>query len=190
MQRPRGGVISLVVWGTAKGHGMANVVRDEAEEGGTERATRSSTVSEMGLSVGVPRGATDSFKEEEGHSTLSLWVGSPDHISATRFRLKHLQGPSAPFQAVVENPDSPASHQACIVPVHTLRLLHHAGEAAGTGRGAGEVLQHFCSLGCCLHSATDSVPSASTHSGPPLGPDPRPLPSRPASHLCACFVAP
>lgn len=51
-------------------------------------------------------------------------------------------------------PDPSVSHHACIISIHALRLLHHAGEAAGTGGGSGKALQHFRSLGSRLHSAT------------------------------------
>lgn len=135
------------------------------QEGGREEGTRSSMVLEIGLSVGVQWGAMEGFRVRGGgHSALLLWAGSlitsQQHLGSC-FYPKSLQGPkSPPSRPVRSTPIPRASHQACVVPVHTLRLLHHAGEAAGTGRGAGEVLQHFRSLGCSLRSATDSVPSA------------------------------
>lgn len=159
---------------------MVEVARDEAEAGRREGVTRSSTVLEVGLCAGAHWGAMAGFCV-----TPSGWV--PDRISATpRLLLLPRASPGTkepPLQASTQHPQSPggASHQACVVPVHTLRLLHHAGEAAGTGRGAGEVLQHFCSLGCSLRSATDSVPSGRTHAGPLLGQEPVPAQEGPSA---------
>lgn len=46
---------------------------------------------------------------------------------------KHLQRPKRPRPTAVGALIPQASHQACVIAVHTFRLLHHAGEAAGTG---------------------------------------------------------
>lgn len=68
----------------------------------------------------------------------------PMHLQRPERALSHLHGALT----------ARVSHQACIIPVYALRLLHHAGEAAGAGGRSGEALQHFRSLGSRLHSAT------------------------------------
>lgn len=46
----------------------------------------------------------------------------PKHLQRPKRTLSHLHGALSTW----------VSHQACVVPIHALRLLHHAGEAAGT----------------------------------------------------------
>lgn len=173
--------------GTAKEHRMAKVVRDEAGEGLDLQWSP-----QRWGSLGSTLGSHGSLQSKGGLVCMTLWAGSPDLISATS-RLLLLPGVSTgtkePPCRPLESSTAPwASHQACVIRVHTLGLLHHAGEAAGTGRGAGEVLQHFCSLGRRLRSATDSTLSACVCSGHLLGHTPLPCPGRPSlqppRHLC------
>lgn len=135
------------------------------------------------------------FRVREGQPALLLGAGSPDHNSATAGLTLHPGASSPgirehPFRAAMGHLSPRASHQACVVCVHALCFLHDAGEAAGAGRGAGEVLQHFCSLGRCLRSATEHVPSASIRAGHLLSQDPWSLPSLPRQAQPAASQAP
>lgn len=136
------------------------------------RSSGGLTGPESGLS-GQPCGATE--RPEQGGSVCATpltWVPS-SHRSLGQVCTSGQsisRDPRAPRQAAVVHPGPWVSHQACVLPVHALRLLHHTGEAAGTGRGAGKVLQHLCSLGCRLRSATDGAPLASVHPQRPAGP--------------------
>lgn len=107
---------------------------------------------ETGLSQGAGK-PREALGQEETVCTAPLgWVLRPSATLRLSLRPRaspgtrqHTHGCGAPAPR--------ASHQACVVPIRTLRLLHHAGEAAGTGRGAGDVLQHLCSLDGCVRSA-------------------------------------
>ena len=174
VQRPRGRAVSLTGsggWLEEQGR-LAKGVRGGAGEGRAGPSSASQTGN---------WGALGGFRVKGGQSAL-LGAGSPGHNSATVGLTLH-PGASSPESTPFVPPrgsSSPwASHQACVVRVHALCFLHDAGEAAGAGRGAGEVLQHFCSLGRCLRSATEHVPSASICAGHLLSQDPRSLPSLP-----------
>lgn len=149
------------------------------EECSRQKARRSSESRDRAL-CGQHCGTTAGSTAGEGQSAPLLRAGCPHRVSATARLVRPPRaspGPKSPALGTVVHPAPWASHQACVLPVHALRLLHHTGETAGTGRGAGKVLQHLCSLGCCLRSATDGAPLASS---PPQRPRPGPAPSFPA----------
>lgn len=108
-----------------------------------------------------PSGVSVDFAGEPWKSKVCLHLlraGTPSLIS-TMVRLIPLpkstsRGLRDPYPTQCGALTPQASHQACVIPVYALRLLHHAGETAGTRRRSGEALQCFCPLSGRLHSAT------------------------------------